>query len=39
MCKEEFVAEFKVLSHHLPGDTEINHGKISVRIADLRVEI
>jgi hypothetical protein len=38
MWKKEVVAEFEALPQHLPGETEENHQKTSVRTADLRVE-
>jgi hypothetical protein len=37
--KEVVVAYFKVLSWHLPGGTEKNHKKTSVRIAGLWAKI
>jgi hypothetical protein len=38
MWKEAVVAEFKVLPRHLPGETEENCEKISVRIAGHQAE-
>jgi hypothetical protein len=39
MWKEAVVAQFKVLTRHLPGRTEEKTRKISVGIAGLRAKI